>query len=364
MIVLDDAWVEQACFGGGILGGGGGGSVEEGIQLGQLALKLGYPTMLDSAEVPDDSLIATVSAVGAPSRKQRPIPSHYVRAVKLLMDHTGKEIAGLMTNEMGGSASINGLVQSAILQIPLIDAACNGRAYPIGTMGAMGLSVNSDFVSEQAAAGGSKKKGTYVEIYGKGSLPILTELVIKASYETGGLIAVARHPLPASYIKANAAVGALTQAVRLGKAYLSGQTGEEKIHRAVEVLGGKVVARANVDSVKLTVQQGLDVGKVVIGDLEITFWNEYMTLEQQGERLATFPDLIMTMDAETGSPISSADLEKGQRISVIVAPKENLILGASMRDRQVFRDVERAIGKEIIQYVFPKEDSQVCSSSR
>jgi len=357
MIILDDRWVEEACLGGGILGGGGGGSVEEGIWLGRLALKLGYPSMLDLAELPEDSLIATVSAVGAPSRKQRPIPSHYVRAVKLLIDHTGKEIAGLMTNEMGGSASINGLVQSAILQIPLIDAAGNGRAYPIGTMGAMGLSMNGDFVSEQAAAGGSKENGSYVEIYGKGSLPILTRLVIRGSYETGGLIAVARHPLPASYIKANAAVGALTQAVRLGKAYLSGQTGEEKIRKVVGVLGGKVVARGNVNSVELTVQQGLDVGKAVIGDLEITFWNEYMTLEQRGERLATFPDLIMTMDAETGSPISSAELNKDQRVSVIVAPKENLILGTGMQDRQVFRDVERVIGKEIVQYVFPKEDS-------
>jgi len=28
-----------------------------------------------------------------------------------------------------------------------------------------------------------------------------------------------------------------------------------------------------------------------------------------------------------------------------------------MQDRQVFRDVERVIGKEIVQYVFPKEDS-------
>ena len=356
MIVLDESWVEEACFGGGILGGGGGGSVEEGIQLGRLALKLGYPTMLDLAEVPEDSLIATVSAVGAPSRKQRPIPSHYVRAVKLLMDHTDKEIAGLMTNEMGGSASINGLVQSAILQIPLIDAACNGRAYPIGTMGAMGLSMNSDFVSKQAAAGGSKKKGSYVEIYGKGSLPILTRLIIRASHETGGLIAVARHPLPASFIKQNAAVGALSQVVRLGKAYLSGQTGKEKTQKAAEILGGEVLVCANVDSVELTVQQGLDVGRAVIGNLEITFWNEYMTLDRQGERLATFPDLIMTMDAETGSPISSANLKKDQQVSVIVAPKENLILGAGMQDQHVFRDVEKVIEKEIVRYVFPKED--------
>ena len=358
---IDDDWVEAAVLGGGILGGGGGGSIEEGMRLGRLALELGHPTMLDLAEVPEDSLILTVSAVGAPSTKQRPVPSHFVKAVKLLMDHVDGEIGGLMTNEMGGSASVNGLIQSAILQVPLIDAACNGRAYPIGTMGAMGLSMREGFISEQAAVGGTKENGNYVEIYGEGSLPILTKLIIKASHEAGGLIAVARHPLPAYYIKKNAAVGALSQTVRLGRAYQKGRAGEEKIQKAVEVLGGKVVACANVDSVKLTVKEGLDVGKVLIGDLEITFWNEYMTLERQGKRLATFPDLIMTMDAETGYPISSADLKRDQRIAVIVAPKENLILGTGMQDSRLFYDVEKVVGKEIVRYIFPEGESQHAS---
>ena len=358
---INEEWIEAAVLGGAILGGGGGGSLEEGRRLGKLALELGHPTVIDLDRLPKDALILTVSAVGAPSTKQRPVPSHFVKAVKFLMDHVNREIGGLMTNEMGGSASVNGLIQSAILQIPLIDAACNGRAYPIGTMGAMGLSMREGFVSEQAAVGGSKENGSYIEIYGKGSLQILTQMIIKASYSVGGLVAVARHPLPAYYIKKNAAVGTLSQAVRLGKAYQEGRTGEEKIKKAVEVLDGTIIACATVRAVEIAIKEGLDVGKALVGDLEITFWNEYMTLERQGKRLATFPDLIMTMDAETGCPVSSADLARNQRITVIVAPKENLILGTGMQDSRLFCVVEKVVEKEIVRYIFPEGESQHAS---
>jgi len=352
---IDEEWIEAAVLGGAILGGGGGGSVEEGRRLGRLALELGSPTILSLDQFPNDSLIVTVSAIGAPSAGKRLVPSDFVKAARLLIDHLDGKIDGFMANELGGMAVVNGLVQSAILEVPIVDAACNGRAYPIGTMGAMGLSMRANFISQQAAIGGSKKEGTYVEIYGKGSLPIVTNLVIRASHEAGGIIAVARHPLPASYIKENAAVGAVTQAARLGKAYLSGQTGEEKIQKVVEVLGGKVVACANVNSVKLAVQEGLDVGHVRVGEYELTFWNEYMTLERGGERLATFPDLIVTMEAGTGQPLSSAQVRQGQQTAVITVPRVNLNLGAGMRDPKPFYDVEKVIGKEVVKYVFLEE---------
>ncbi|MBB6283608.1 DUF917 family protein [Geobacillus subterraneus] len=81
---------------------------------------------------------------------------------------------------------------------------------------------------------------------------------------------------------------------------------------------------------------GFDVvGKVMVDSYELTFWNEYMTLELNGERLSTFPDLIMTLDAETGRPIVSATISKGQKVAIITVPKENLILGSPMRNRKL-----------------------------
>lgn len=143
---IDEEWVEAAVFGGAILGGGGGGSLEEGRRLGRLALGLGVPALLNLDQLSNDSLILTVSAVGAPSTNQHPIPSYYVKSVRIMMDQLTAEIRGVMTNEIGGLAVVNGLLQSAVLDISLVDAACNGRAHPTGAMGSMELSMDRDLI--------------------------------------------------------------------------------------------------------------------------------------------------------------------------------------------------------------------------
>ncbi len=352
---IDEEWVEAAIFGGAILGGGGGGSLKDGRRLGRLALELGVPTILNLDQLSNDSLILTVSAVGAPSTNQHPIPSYYVKSVRIMMDYLRGEIRGLMTNEIGGLAVVNGLLQSAVLDISLVDAACNGRAHPTGAMGSMGLSMDKDFISHQAAVGGFREDGRYIEIYAKGALSMVCKMIRKAAEEAGGAIAVARNPVPARYVRENAAVGVLSQAVRIGRIYLEGNSGEERAEKVVKALNGTIIAQGKVDSVELVSQGGFDVGEVKVGDLELTFWNEYMTLEREGERLATFPDLIMTMEAKSGRPITTAEIQKGHEVIVIMVPRENLNLGAGMRDPELFREVEEVIGKEIVKYIFPGE---------
>lgn len=355
MLKIDREWAEAAVLGGAILGGGGGGSLEEGRRLTKLALELGNPIILSLEQFPEESLILTVSAVGAPSTNQHPIPSHYVKSVRIVMDHLRGVIRGLMTNEIGGLSVVNGLVQSAILDIPLVDAACNGRAHPTGAMGSMGLSMDNDFISHQAAVGGFREEGRYIEIYAEGALSVVSKVVRKAAEETGGAIAVARNPVLARYVKDNAAVGALSQAVHIGRTYLEGNNGEGRAEKVVKALHGTVIAQGKVDSVELVSQGGFDAGEVKVGDLELTFWNEYMTLEREGERLATFPDLIMTMETKSGRPITTAEIQKGQEAIIIMVPRENLNLGAGMRDPELFREVEEVIGKEIVKYVFSEE---------
>ena len=350
---IDDNWVKAAIFGGSILGGGGGGSIKEGERLGKLALEFGNPIVLSLDQLPEDAFVLTLSAVGAPSAVDQCVtPLDYVKVVSLMMEHFEHKIDGLMTNEVGGLSVINGLIQSVILDIPLIDAACNGRAHPTGAMGSMGLSMKSDFISYQAAVGGSKEKHKHIEIFARGDLLSTSKIIRKAAEEAGGLVAVARNPVPVKYVKENGAVGAITQAVRVGEAYLRAKEPEEKIKNVVEVLGGDVVGEGDVLSVELKNQGGFDVGRVMMSDFELTFWNEYMTLETDGKRVATFPDLIMTMDKQTAYPLTSADVKKGQDLVIISVPHEKLNLGAGMRDIRLFYDVEKAIGKEIVKYVF------------
>lgn len=350
-IKLDKKMVEYAVYGGAVLGGGGGGWIEDGLQIGNLALEIAEPQLYTVDELQDDDLLVTVSLVGAPAAKDKFVkPIQYARALELLSQKIGKPIQGIITNENGAGTTVNGWFQSAITGIPVIDIPCNGRAHPTGSMGSMNLSELPDYVSHQAAVGG---KGTnFMELSLSGSLDKISTLVRQASVEAGGLVAVARNPVTVAYAKANGAAGAIQQAIEVGEALLN-HVGESAIDAVVQKLGGQVVTEGIVTDFKLETVGGFDVGTVIINDsYELTFWNEYMTIEKNGERFATFPDLIMTLDAKTAEPIVSAAMEKGKSIAVIAAPKERLILSSTMRNKKLLKPVENIINKSILPYCF------------
>jgi DUF917 family protein len=397
--------IEAAVLGGAVLGGGGGGWIEEGRELAGVAVKRGFREILPIEDVSEDALLLTVSAVGAPSAGSTALkPDDYVRAVELFLEKTGIKVGGLISSEIGGLGVVNGWVQSAFLNIPVVDAPCNGRAHPLGLMGSLGLHREKEYVSFQAAVGGNKAKGNRIEDFFKGSVQEVSKLVREASIKAGGMVAVARNPVPAHYVKKNGAPGAIRMALRLGKIMLEARRTlksekmpeikeeqerkrilerrkmpesknmqeskkmkesrkmlEDEKHRSAEFikaivthLGGNFQIKTSVEKLSLRREGGLDIGKLLLREqkrhYELTFWNEYMTLEADGRRIATFPDLIMTFDSEAASPLISAEIKENCEVFVIAVPSYKLILGAGMRDPALLRTVEKAISKEILRF--------------
>ena len=346
--------MQAAAYGGALLGGGGGGLVEEGMRLGNLAMQVGHPRLIDLDELDDEAVLVTVSAVGAPAAKDQYLePIHYVQALQLLVEHLDESVAGLITNENGGLATLNGWFQSAVTGIPVVDAPCNGRAHPTGAMGSMGLDAVDGYVSRQAAVGGDPGAHRHVRFYAEGDLDSVARLVRQAAVEAGGLVAVARNPVTVAYAREKAAPGALRQAIQIGQALLAAESPLDAAQAACDLLGGEVICRASVQRVTLQTKGGFDVGQIDLqGGYQLTFWNEYMTLEQEGQRLATFPDLIATLSADEIRPLTSAEIEDGQEVLLIQVTKEKLRLGAGMRRPELFRVAEEAVGKEMVRYLF------------
>jgi len=94
---------------------------------------------------------------------------------------------------------------------------------------------------------------------------------------------------------------------------------------------------------------------VKIEDFELTFLNEYMTLEKEGKRLSTFPDLITTFDYSTGFPVSSAEIKSGMQVAVLVVPRQRLLLGTGIKDKKNYKVLSQAIGKEMERYLFDQK---------
>ncbi len=355
-LVLTHDVVEAAVVGGSLLGGGGGGSMELGRKMASLALNLTPVELVDIEDLDEGSVLVNVAAVGAPSAKAAHAePVYYIKALELLQNIANIKISGIISNEMGGTATVNGWLQAGILGLPVVDAPCNGRAHPTGLMGAMGLHRIENYKSIQAAVGGSNQKGTLIETVAMGNMEKTASLIRSAAVHAGGLVAVARNPVSSEYARENAALGAVKQAIELGRRILSAKSkgAVAMAEEACRFLQGEIVHIGEIKEIFLECKGGFDVGKVEMGDdLEITFWNEYMTLEKSGNRLATFPDLIMTIDAETGYPVTSAEVAKGQKVALMRVDKKHLKLGAGMRAPELFDACEEAVGKSIIKYVF------------
>ena len=324
------------------------------MQLGRLAIEVGRPRLVDLDELDDEAILVTVSAVGAPSARDQYLePIHYVQALQVLIEHLDEPVAGLITNENGGLGTLNGWLQSVVTGIPVVDAPCNGRAHPTGAMGSMGLGEVDGYVSRQAAVGGDPIARRHVRLYAEGSLDSVARLVRQAAVEAGGLIAAARNPVTVAYAREKAAPGALRQAIEIGRALLAAENPLDAAQAVCDLLGGEVICQASVQRVTIQTKGGFDVGQIDLqGGYELTFWNEYMALEREGQRLGTFPDLIATLSTDEIRPLTSAEIKDGQEVLLIRVPKEQLRLGAGMRRPELFQVAEEAVAKEMVRYVF------------
>jgi DUF917 family protein len=350
---LDLAAVYAAVAGGSVLAAGGGGWVDHGMLVGTTAVRYGNPRLASLDEISPDALIATVSAIGAPAAIGWEMqPRDYVRALQLLIDAWPEPIIGTVTAQNGSSTTCNGWVASAVLGTLVIDAAGDGRAHPTGKMGSFGLAADDDYQTVQAVAGGNRAQNRYLETVTRGTVRHTANVLRTASDQSGGFIAAARNPVPASFVAQHAAVGAISFALELGEAILAAQDGGPRrmIEVTAEHLGGSIIAEGPVRGRELRTENAFDIGTVLVDELELGFVNEYLTAESGGQRLATFPDVLTTLSTETGRIISIADLRVGDEVAVLHVPKANVPLGDGVKEPSVYPEVEAMLGKPLARY--------------
>jgi hypothetical protein len=220
-------------------------------------------------------------------------------------------------------------------------------------MGSIGL--ESDESVLQSGVGGVPETNRRHEVVVQAQLGTAATTIRRTAEAAGGLVAVARNPVTVEYATEHAAVAVYEQAETIGAAVRTASDGVAGAETVADVLNGEVVVTGTIASCALETTGGFDVGTVTVDDYELTFWNEYMTLERHGTRLATFPDLVTTLDADSARPVSTAEIEEGQEVSVVMAPGESLALGAGMTDPSLFEPVETAVDRSVINYAFNQE---------
>jgi len=364
-----------AIWGGAVLGGGGGADPKAGYELGKAALEEGQVLLASVDELDPQDTVVTASLVGSPKAGgMGPELSHYVEAFRLLEKVADIKAKAINTNECGGLATVNGWYQASRLGVPVVDAPCNGRAHPTGVMGSIGLHRDKSYVSRQAAVGRNAR------IYAEGDLEEASRMV-RALSQSEGLVAVARNPVTAGYLKHNGAPGAISMCIDLGLAMadaiqrrlgfdplvaecvgdVSKFDTEERLagycaaNAAATFLKGVLLSFGTVGHVDIQVKGGFDIGEVSILStnsqqagqevVRLTFMNEYLTCDVGTHTVFSFPDLISVVDVHTAWPVASANIREGMEVMVIGTSYENLILGQGMYDSELYKPLEEAIGR-------------------
>jgi len=341
--VLDAAALDAAIRGGLLLSAGGSGMASSSRHrlLGEDALKRGAVRMVAISDLqPDDALLVS-TAVGAPGATgAHTEPKDAVDAAELLVRSSGCRPRGVIPGHVPG---LYAWTIAAALGIPLVDAATNGRAHPTQKMGGMGLASKPEVMLWQA--GSAKNLQAVVH----GNLAKTSNAMRAVAVQNGGLINAVRGPFGAAFVREHGAGGAISFALELGEAM--------RHRRAVEFLNGTVLVEGEVMENGVIYREGFDVGTMRIGDLTLGVYNEFMTAERRGERLATFPDFLGSLDPATGDPLAIAELKPGRRVAIVFAPRANIPLGAGVFDRAVYPEVEAAMGVEIARHVFKERSN-------
>lgn len=358
-LTLDD--VEPAMFGGLLLSAGGSGvarSLERHDVAAQVALGYGDVWLAEVGDLPADGFILVSTSVGAPGfAKPELVLRDHVDAARTLIDRLGRKPDGVICGHVPG---FNGWLVAAALDIPYIDAAANGRGHPTVQMGGMGLASRPDAHLVQVAQAGFAETGSKLSVVAEGNLVTTSQVMRHAAIVGGGLVASARGPYAPGFVAANGALGAISFQIALGRAMLEAPPGSARIRAAAEFMKGDLLITGTVRENSVVYQNGFDLGRVVVSDgtreVVLGVYNEFMTADCDGVRVATFPDMIGSLDPATGDPIAIAQRPEGSTVSIVVANRAGFPLGKGALDPAVFAEVEAALGTELFSHLGPVEE--------
>jgi len=285
--------------------------------------RAGNVPVISLESVPDDALVIASASMGAPTVRVEKIPSgeEAVRAFRALEESLGEEAYATYSIEAGGMNSTIPICTAARVGIPLIDADGMGRAFPEIQMVSPNL---YGFPATPMAL--ADEKGNVLLIQESCSNRWAERIARTATIQMGGSAMIALYPLRGRDAKRSLIPGSIGLVRRIGRrlreAWASNRDPIDAILRATR---GSQVFRGTISDVDRKTQDGFARGVVRFTGtdqskgtrLSIHFQNENLVAESDGEVVASVPDLIAVLDAETGTPFTTERLRFGSRAVVI-----------------------------------------------
>lgn len=330
--------LDDIAAGAAILGTGGGGDPYIARLLARQAItECGPVTLVDPDEVPDDAAVFPVGMMGAPTVMIEKLPNsdQAAAAVEALASYLGRKPTHVTCTEIGGLNALLPFVAAAHLGLPVIDADGMGRAFPELQMvlpSVFGLSASPMSITDEKGNRGifETADNLWAERLARTATVEMGCRATISLYAMSG--AQARETLVLRTVSLSARVGAVQREARARH--------EDPVAAVVAELGGRELFTGTIVDVGRRTVGGFARGTATLegvpaGSAEpssvrthtatLEFQNENLVLtvagpETAGEVLATVPDLICTVEADTGVAVTTEKLRYGQRVRVFAAP--------------------------------------------
>ncbi|MGI9253852.1 MAG: DUF917 domain-containing protein [Thermomicrobiales bacterium] len=317
--------LDDIALGAAVLGTGGGGDPYIGKLMSQSALRRhGDVTMLEASDLDDDDLIVPSAMMGAPTVMLEKIPrgSEIVSAFKALEAYLGRPIRATMSAEAGGLNSTTPFAVAAELGVPVIDADMMGRAFPELQMCVPAL--YGVTATPMAMADEKGNNAIINTVSNKWTETLARTLTIDMGCEA----MIALYPMTGRQVKDYCCLGTISTLERIGITIRAARAEHRDPVEAVRAItDGAVIWRGKVADVERRTETGFARGVASIagigehvGTLRVDFQNEFLIAQTDDRVLATTPDLITMLDAETGEPITTENLRYGFRVVVLAMP--------------------------------------------
>ena len=327
---ITESDIESIAIGGGILGTGGGGNPYVGqLRARQAIRKHGPVKVLSVNDLSDTDQIVCVGGIGAPTvgvEKMRDTQS--LSALRTIEEHLDFKATALISNEIGGSNSLEPLIPAAISGLPVVDADGMGRAFPeiqMKTFFVYGVPFTPLSLADE--------KGNTAVFTSAVDAKWVERMARAVTIQMGCVACYATAPMTSTQIKSTAIPNSLSLAKSLGESVKKARTQKTDLTQSIlETFPGKELFQGKIIDVERKTSSGFALGSVSIAgtnnfqnqEMHIEFQNENLIAEINGQIICMVPDLICLIDSERGDPITTELLRYGFRVTVLGFPAPNL----------------------------------------
>lgn len=356
VVQLDADNIEAYALGCAVLSAGGGGDPAIGLILAQHAIASHGPvTVVDAADLDPHALVMPCGLIGSPTVAQERIWSgdEGARLARSVAKLHNAPVDVLMCYEIAGANGLLPVLWAARIGTPLLDADGMGRAFPEMQQQAM-------HVAGVPASPVVLTDGQDNVIIVEAADNLGAERLARSSAASfGGTCAGALYVMPGQVAGTATIIGSVSRALRVGSAMRARSSAWAAA--LADETGGRALIEGRITEIERHTGAGFTRGHAVVDGshggqrrrLRLELQNEVLAAFEDGEVVATVPDIIAVLGLVNGEPVGTERLQYGQRVGVVALPAPSV-----WRSEQGLRVVgPRSFGYDL-DYVGPKDSDR------